>query len=95
VVPIRFRGDKQLISHDIHTSTYNYKYTFSVEIAPVCKEDLVCLSHKLAGSMGSIGPLVLVTRVTSNITLMDPLTLRSTSMEVSGRGLGRWESGPL
>jgi len=81
VVPIRFRGDKQLISHDIHTSTYNYKYTFSVEIAPVCKDDLICLNHKLAGSMGSIGPLVLVTRVTSNITLMDPLTLRSTSME--------------
>jgi hypothetical protein len=37
VVPARFRADKQLVSHDIHTSTYNYKYTFSVEIAPVCK----------------------------------------------------------
>jgi hypothetical protein len=37
VVPARFRSDKQLVSHDIHTSTYNYKYTFSVEIAPVCK----------------------------------------------------------
>jgi len=36
-VPARFRADKQLVSHDIHTSTYNYKYTFSVEIVPVCK----------------------------------------------------------
>lgn len=36
-VPCRFRADKQLVSHDIHTSTYNYKYTFSVEIVPVCK----------------------------------------------------------
>lgn len=36
-VPARFRADKQLVSHDIHTATYNYKYTFSVEIVPVCK----------------------------------------------------------
>jgi hypothetical protein len=36
-VPARFRHDKQLVSHDTHTSSYNYKYTFSVEIAPVCK----------------------------------------------------------
>ncbi len=37
VVPVRFRNDKQLVSHDTHTSTYNYKYTFSVEIVPICK----------------------------------------------------------
>ena len=37
VVPCRFRSDKQLVSHDTHSNTYNYKYTFSVEIAPVCK----------------------------------------------------------
>ena len=37
VVPIRFRSDKQLVSHDTHTTVYNYKYTFSVEIVPICK----------------------------------------------------------
>ncbi len=37
VVPLRYRADKQLVSHNIHTSTYNYKYTFSVEMSPVCK----------------------------------------------------------
>ncbi len=37
VVPIRFRTDKQLVSHDSHSNTYNFKYTFSVEIAPVCR----------------------------------------------------------
>jgi nonsense-mediated mRNA decay protein 3 len=84
VVPIRFRADKQLVSHDIHTSTYNYKYTFSVEIAPVCKDDLICLPAKLSSSLGSLGPLVLVTRVTNVITLTDPVTLRSSSMEVRG-----------
>ena len=36
-VPIRHRADKQLVSHNEHAATYNYKYTFSVEIVPVCK----------------------------------------------------------
>jgi nonsense-mediated mRNA decay protein 3 len=115
VVPIRFRADKQLVSHDTHNNTYNYKYTFSVEIAPVCKvcaagwvaiscqghlccrdrcasslslhaivailppliqDDLICLPAKLASSLGGIGPLVLCTKVTNQITLLDPATLR-------------------
>lgn len=37
VVPVRYRSDKQLVSHNIHSATYNYKYTFSVEIVPICK----------------------------------------------------------
>lgn len=76
VVPIRFRNDKQLVSHDTHSNTYNYKYTFSVEIAPVCKDDLVCLSSKLSTSLGGMGPLVLCTKVSNQITLLDPVTLR-------------------
>ena len=36
-MPCKFRTAKQLVSHNIHSSTYNYKYTFSVEIVPVCK----------------------------------------------------------
>lgn len=81
VVPIRYRADKQLVSHDIHTSSYNYKYTFSVEVAPVCKDDLVCLPPKLAASYGGISPLVVCTRVTNALTLTDPITLRSAALE--------------
>lgn len=147
VVPARFRSDKQLVSHDIHTSTYNYKYTFSVEIAPVCKvrsthamesravclskklqawieldlplwqrieycrvdtavilscrlshtcawtlldafsrlfclqDDLICLPAKLASSLGSLGPLVLCSRITNVLTLLDPTNLRAAHME--------------
>lgn len=81
VAPLRYRHDKQLVSHDEHTSSYNYKYTFSVEVAQLCKDDLVCLPAKLAASLGNIGPVVLVTRVTSAITLTDPLTLRQATLE--------------
>ncbi|GFR51707.1 hypothetical protein Agub_g14152 [Astrephomene gubernaculifera] len=81
VVPIRFRADKQLVSHDTHNNTYNYKFTFSVEIVPLCKDDLVCLPPKMAASCGNLGPLVLVTRITNQITITDPATLRSYSMD--------------
>lgn len=81
VVPIRHRADKQLVSHDIHTSTYNYKYTFSVEVAPICKDDLVCLPPKVAAAHGGISPLVLCTRVTNALTLTDPFTLRTAIIE--------------
>ncbi len=37
VVPTRKRSDKQLVSMNEHEGTYNYKYTFSVEIVPLCK----------------------------------------------------------
>ena len=159
VVPIKFRADKQLVSQDSHSNTYNYKYTFSVEIAPICKvggpglgvptclcvrprkrrvalrpswcgwlrscarcvtprpsppgplvpsrrtppslakprqpcakpraqDDLVCLSAKLCSALGHLGPLVLVARVTNQITLIDPITLRTHSMDVSAAGGG-------
>lgn len=83
VTPLRYRHDKQLISHDTHNNTYNYKFTFSVEIVALCKDDLVCIPAKLCSSLGNLGPVLLVLRVTNQITLMDPVTLRSTSMDVS------------
>lgn len=88
VVPIRYRHDKQLVSHDVHTSNYNYKYTFSVEIAPVCKDDLLCLPPKVAASHGGMSPLVLCTRVTNALTLTDPVSLRSAVLE----GTAYWRS---
>ncbi|KAJ3105972.1 ribosome-binding protein, partial [Phlyctochytrium bullatum] len=37
VVPIRMKTSEQLISSDIHSGTSNYKFTYSVEIVPICK----------------------------------------------------------
>jgi nonsense-mediated mRNA decay protein 3 len=80
-VPVRYRADKQLVSHDIHTSSYNYKYTFSVEIAPPCRDDLVCLPHRTSQALGGLGPLALVTRVGGGITVTDPTTARSVTLD--------------
>ncbi|KAL0452365.1 UNVERIFIED_CONTAM: 60S ribosomal export protein NMD3 [Sesamum latifolium] len=75
VTPIRSRNDKQLVSHDPKSNNYNYKYTFSVEISPICREDLICLPPKLAVSLGNFGPLVICNKVTNSIALLDPFTL--------------------
>ncbi|XP_014665716.1 PREDICTED: 60S ribosomal export protein NMD3-like [Priapulus caudatus] len=76
VVPIRYATSQKLISHDVHNNTYAYKYTFSVEIIPICKDDVVCISKKLAQQYGNITQICICLRVTSNITLIDPNTLQ-------------------
>uniref|UniRef100_A0A8C2JHG1 60S ribosomal export protein NMD3 n=1 Tax=Cyprinus carpio TaxID=7962 RepID=A0A8C2JHG1_CYPCA len=75
-VPSRSKASQRLISHDVHTNTYNYKSTFSVEIVPVCKDNVVCLSPRLAQSLGNMGQVCVCIRVTSSIHLIDPNTLQ-------------------
>ena len=36
-VIIRYETSKKLVSHDIRSNIFNYKTSFSVEIAPICK----------------------------------------------------------
>ncbi|CAH8356406.1 unnamed protein product [Eruca vesicaria subsp. sativa] len=48
VVPIEYRQDKQLVSHDVKSSLYNYKYTYSVKISSICREDLIFLPSNVA-----------------------------------------------
>lgn len=72
----RSKASEQLLSADIHTNTANFKYTFSVEIAPICKDDLVCIPPKQARSLGNISPLTICIRVGNSIHLLDPQTLQ-------------------
>ena len=78
VVPIKYRSAEQLISQDDVNNTYHFKYTFSVEIAPVCREDLLCLPTRFANAQGNISPICLVTKVSSIIHVIDPNTLQGT-----------------
>ncbi|GIY28755.1 60S ribosomal export protein NMD3 [Caerostris extrusa] len=38
VVPCKYITSQQLISHDTHSNTFDYKYTYSVEIVPYLQE---------------------------------------------------------
>ncbi|XP_020647474.3 60S ribosomal export protein NMD3 [Pogona vitticeps] len=75
-VPCRSKSSQRLISHDIHSNTYNYKSTFSVEIVPICKDNVVCLSPKLAQSLGNMSQICVCIRITSAIHIIDPNTLQ-------------------
>jgi len=83
VVPCRYKSSEKLISHDVHNNTYNYKYTFSVEIVPVCREEVICLPLKVSRSLGNISQIVMCTRVNTNLQLMDPATLRIADITAS------------
>ncbi|KAI0628067.1 NMD3-domain-containing protein [Trametes polyzona] len=76
VVPVRSKSSEQLLSTDTHTNTANFKYTYSVEIIPICKDDLVCIPPKLARQMSNISPLTICVRVGNSLHLLDPATLQ-------------------
>lgn len=77
VVPCRYSTSEQLISLDTHSGHSTFKFTFSVEIVPICKDDLVFLPARTAKALGGMCPLVLCTRVGTSIHFIDPNTLRS------------------
>ncbi|RIB12914.1 NMD3 family-domain-containing protein [Gigaspora rosea] len=83
VVPIKTKSSERLISADIHNNTSNSKFSYSVEIVPICKDDLVCLPLKVARSLGNISPLVLCYRVGNSIHIMDPNTLAVSEISTS------------
>ena len=83
VVPTKKQGSERLISMDQHTGKGKLKYTWSAEIAPNCKDDVVVLPPRLARSMGNAGPLMIVTRVGAGMQLVDPLTLLGGDLQCS------------
>ncbi|KAJ2717255.1 ribosome-binding protein [Coemansia spiralis] len=90
MVPTRSKSSEQLISSDEHLSTANFKFTYAVEIIPICKDDLVALPRKTANSLGHIAPLVLCARVGSTVHVMDFKTLQTA--EISGTTYWRNEA---
>ena len=74
---LRSKGSEQLLSTDTHTGTSNYKFTYSVEIAAICKDDLVCIPLKQAKQLSNVNPLTVCVRVGSSLQLLDPATLQS------------------
>ncbi|KAI9862200.1 MAG: ribosome-binding protein [Vezdaea acicularis] len=77
VAPVRTKKSQELISVDIHSATKSYKFSYSVELIPICKDDLVALPVKLAHSIGNIAPLALCHRIGTAINLLDPRTLHT------------------
>ncbi len=80
IAPIKYQKSQELISQDSHTAVKLYKFSFSVEIVPICKDDLVVLPLKLARSLGNISRLVLCSKITNSIQFLDPFTLQTADL---------------
>lgn len=80
VVPTRAKSAKQLVSEDIHSAYKNYKFTYAVEIVPLCRDDLCVVPSKIAAAIGSMNPLALVFGVASVVYFVDPRTLQIAEM---------------
>lgn len=83
VVPIKSKRSEELVSQDIHAGTSQYKFSFSVEIIPICRDDLVVLPKKLAHQLGNISRIVLCSKVTNTLQFMDPTTLQTADLTTS------------
>eukprot|EP00058_Branchiostoma_floridae_P003994 XP_002589482.1 hypothetical protein BRAFLDRAFT_125192 [Branchiostoma floridae] len=71
-----YKTSEKLLSHDVKSNTYNYKSTFSVEIVPVCKDNIVCLPPKLAQQLGNLNQICVCLRVSTTVHIIDPSTLQ-------------------
>jgi len=83
MIPIRSQNSKRLISHDVHTNDYNYKFSFSVDVVPVCKDNVVCISKQLAHNLGGIGQVCVVNKVSQAVHLIDPNTCQFVDVTAS------------
>ena len=72
MVPCRIvKPSKHLVSGDIRSNVFHYKFTFLCEIIPVCKDDLVVLPRWTASKLGTMAPLALVTRVQNVLKVVE------------------------
>lgn len=80
-VPVKCKKSEELVSQDIHSGSSTYKFAFSVEIAAICRDDLVILPKKLANSLGNISRIVLCSKISNMIHFIDPFSLQSADMQ--------------
>lgn len=70
ILPTIVKNSKQLISHDMNSNTFVYKYAFAVELPKICKNDLVILPKSLSKELGC-SQMLLCQKVALNIGLID------------------------
>lgn len=94
VVPLRQNNSRRLVSQDFSSNIATFKNTFFIEIAPICREDLVLLdSREARKKLGGGSPLVLCTKVTNQLTLLQPASLKK--LVLSANDVFSMSLGPL
>ncbi|CAA9986405.1 60S ribosomal export protein NMD3, putative [Plasmodium knowlesi strain H] len=66
------KNSKHLINHDANNNTYNYLYSFSIDICPICKYDLIFFPKDLSIKYGMKSTFYLCLHVSIFIILINP-----------------------
>ena len=69
LAPCKCKASSNVVSANAKTGTSNVKHVWAIEIAPLCRDDLVLLPRGVAPSLS---PLALVSRIGAMIHLVDP-----------------------
>ncbi|BFZ58478.1 ribosome-binding protein [Savitreella phatthalungensis] len=80
VVPVQAKSSEELVSGDRKNGTANFKYTYSVELIPICKDDLICLPKQTAKALSNIPQLVLANKVSNSVHFVDPVSLATADL---------------
>jgi nonsense-mediated mRNA decay protein 3 len=77
--PCKTTLSKHLVSHDSNNNTYNYKYAYQTDMAPINRDDLVFVPPLSSGgrakSLAGVGSsLLLCTKVSTNIHMFEPMS---------------------
>lgn len=72
---VRLKVSEQLITEDKKSNKSKYKFTYCIEIVPICRDDILKVSERIAMKYG-IGRINIVLKVHSNIKMIDPLSMK-------------------
>ncbi|KAM0686755.1 ribosome-binding protein [Conglomerata obtusa] len=76
----RLVTSERLISEDKKSNTAKYKFSYSIEIVPICRDDCVMVSERIAQKYG-IGRINIVLKVNTNFIMIDPLSMKITEID--------------
>eukprot|EP00347_Sterkiella_histriomuscorum_P005896 403354861 len=80
-VPCKSKQSQQLINSDLTNNIFKYKYSTSIDIAPICKDDLVIIPKALSNQLGGIGPMIIVYKISTSIHIVDVFTMQTYELD--------------
>lgn len=79
--PMRMKTSQSLVSEDRRNNTANIKHTVSLDMVPLCRDDLVVVDKHSAKGVGRLsGRLCLVLKISSTVHLVDASPSRGSDM---------------
>ena len=78
--PMRTKTSQSLVSEDVKNNTANIKHTVSLDMVPLCRDDLVVIDKHAKGVGRLSGRLCLVLKISTTVHLVDASPSRGSDM---------------